>query len=205
MSGFIDELKMRRSIRKYLPKPVPTELIKEILTVALYAPSAHNSQPWRFVILTQEKLKRNLAKAMAQAWQRDLKLRGVPEKTAVAMINASKRRFAEAPVLILVCMTMKEMVLYSDDLHQRGERDLAVQSVAAAIQNLLLAVNARGLGACWCCAPVFCRDVVRAAISIPADVEPQALITVGYVADEVQTVPLRKAFEDYVFFEGWKS
>jgi nitroreductase len=85
-----------------------------------------------------------------------------------------------------------------------AERDLAIQSVAAAIQNLLLAVHAKGLGACWCCAPVFCREVVRSTLAIPLDVEPQALITVGYPVDVAQAVPSRKTFEEYVFFEGWR-
>lgn len=56
---------------------------------------------------------------------------------------------------------------------------MAVQSVAMAGQNLLLAAHAHGLGACWMCAPLFCPDVVRSALSLPIDWEPQGLITLG--------------------------
>ena len=57
---------------------------------------------------------------------------------------------------------------------------MAVQSVAMAVQNLLLAAHAEGLGACWMCAPLFCAEIVCRALDLPADWEPQALITLGY-------------------------
>jgi nitroreductase len=61
---------------------------------------------------------------------------------------------------------------------------MAAQSVAVAAQNILLMAHTEGLGACWMCAPLFCPDVVRAALSLPADWEAQALITVGFPAEQ---------------------
>jgi len=61
---------------------------------------------------------------------------------------------------------------------------MAVQSVALAAQNLLLMAHAEGLGACWVCAPLFCPDVVRDVLSLPADWEAQGLITMGYPAEQ---------------------
>ena len=60
---------------------------------------------------------------------------------------------------------------------------MAIQSVANAIQNLLLAAHDLGLGACWLCAPLFAPDVVRAVLNLPSDWDAQALITLGYPAD----------------------
>ncbi|MBI3762690.1 MAG: nitroreductase family protein, partial [Chloroflexi bacterium] len=60
---------------------------------------------------------------------------------------------------------------------------MAAQSVAMAVQNLLLAANAEGLGACWMCAPLFCPDTVRAALGLAEDWEAQAVITLGHPTD----------------------
>jgi coenzyme F420-0:L-glutamate ligase/coenzyme F420-1:gamma-L-glutamate ligase len=77
---------------------------------------------------------------------------------------------------------MADMDRYPDK-RQRAEHLMAVQSTAMAVQNLLLAATADGLGACWMCAPLFCPDVVRAALALPDDWEPQALVTLGGPAD----------------------
>ncbi len=60
---------------------------------------------------------------------------------------------------------------------------MAMQSVAAAIENLLLAAQAAGLGACWICAPLFCPEAVREALALPEDWEAQALVTLGFAAE----------------------
>ncbi len=91
-----------------------------------------------------------------------------------------------APVVILACLTMSDMDKYPDARRGNAERIMAIQSVAAAIQNFLLAAHALGLGAGWMCAPLFAPDEARAALDLPADWEPQALITLGYPAQEPQ-------------------
>ena len=66
---------------------------------------------------------------------------------------------------------------------------MAAQSVALACQNLLLAAEAHGLGACWMCAPLFCPEVARDALGLPADWQPQGLVTVGYAAFSMKRRP----------------
>ncbi|MCW4017502.1 MAG: nitroreductase family protein [Candidatus Bathyarchaeota archaeon] len=199
MSQIIDALKQRRSIRKYQPRSVPKETLRQILETASYAPSAHNAQPWRFIVLTEAEDKTVLADAMAQVWLVELEKDGSPKKMRWATVNRSIDRFTSAPVLLLACMSMENMDVYSDEKRQRAEHDLAVQSLAAATQNLLLAAHANGLGACWYCAPIFCQDAVRQALGIPDNVEPQALLTLGYPAETPKT-PKRLAFENFVFY-----
>ena len=161
MSSFIDEIKTRRSVRKYAAKHITPEVIRSILEVASFAPSAHNAQPWRFIVLTQAAQKNALANAMAQAWQKELELDHIPKNIRRATVNRSLERFSAAPVLILACLTLENMDKYLDAERQHNERDLAVQSLAAAVQNMLLAAHANGLGACWYCAPLFCKPAVR--------------------------------------------
>jgi coenzyme F420-0:L-glutamate ligase/coenzyme F420-1:gamma-L-glutamate ligase len=202
MSNFIDEIKSRRSIRKYIEKPVSAEVVRSILEAASFAPSAHNAQPWRFVVLTQDEQKNSLANAMAQVWLKELEMDRIPKNIRWATVNRSIERFMAAPVLIVACLTMENMDRYPDDERQRNERDLAVHSIAAAVQTLLLAAHAKGLGACWYCAPVFCKTEVRRALGIPDTVEPQALVTLGY-SDESPKVPSRNSFESFVHAEKW--
>ncbi len=78
---------------------------------------------------------------------------------------------------------MSDMDNYPDPHRDQNEYIMAVQSAALAGQNLLLAAHDAGLGACWLCAPLFCPDVVRATLGLPADWQPQALITLGYPAE----------------------
>ena len=118
------------------------------------------------------------------------------------MSKSSVERFTHAPVLIVACLTMKDMIKYGDESRQRSERDLAVQSLGAAIQNMLLVAHSRNLGACWFCAPVFCKEAVRTILKIPEDVEPQALIAMGYPA-ETPPVPHRKTLENYAYAGCW--
>lgn len=176
----------RRSIRRYLPDAVPSELIDALLTAAAYAPSAHNRQPWRFVVMTDAETKHRLAAAMGQKLQADLAADGTPEAIIAQDVARSYARLTQAPLLILLCLTMADMDSYPDPVRQQHEWVMAVQSTAMAGQNLLLAAHEAGLGACWLCAPLFCAEVVRQTLCLPADWQPQALITVGYPA-EVKT------------------
>lgn len=163
--------------------------MRAIVEAATWAPSAHNAQPWRFVVLVDPKCKRGLAAAMAETWLQDLKRDGVPQATRAAIARESVEQFASAPVLVVACLDLEDMDQYPDEERRRCERDLAVHSLAAAIENMLLAAHARGLGSCWYCAPVFCQTAVRHALKIPGEVEPQALIAIGYPAENPRAPP----------------
>ena len=202
MPDFLDVLKQRRSIRKYRKEPVSLDVAKRIVETAIYAPSAHNAQPWRFVVLTDQAQKEALARVMAQVWLAELNRDRIPKKVVQNAIDNSIKRFTTAPLLVLCCLTMEDMDTYLDEERQRNERDLAVQSLAASIQNLLLAAHAEGLGACWYCAPAFCKTAVKQTLKIPDNVEPQALITLGYPA-ETMASPERHPLGKVVFLNSW--
>lgn len=198
----MDSIKKRRSIRKYSSRKVSTDIIHQVLEAAGWAPSAHNAQPWRFIVLTDLSLKRELSKAMADVWVADMIKDGIPSEARESMSKASVERFTRAPVLIVACLTMKDTLRYADEPRQKSERDLAVQSLGAAVQNMLLAAHAKGLGACWFCAPIFCKEAIRRILKIPDDVEPQALITLGYPAEK-PCAPSRKPLENYSHLDYW--
>jgi coenzyme F420-0:L-glutamate ligase/coenzyme F420-1:gamma-L-glutamate ligase len=187
-------LEDRRTVRFYTADPVPEEKLRAILDAAVLAPSGHNAQPWRFVVLKDARLRQHLTAAMAGRWERDMRASGLDAKVIQAELRFSVQRFVTAPLLVLPCLTMENMDRYPDQARQRAEHAMAVQSVAAAIQNLLLAAHALGLGACWCCAPLFCQGLVRRILRLPRAWEPQALITIGF-AGHTPPRPPRKGAE----------
>lgn len=200
MNDLFSAIRDRRSVRKYQNKSVPQAIIKEVLVAAGWAPSAHNAQPWRFIVLNEDSSKKKLAEAMAQAWASDMAMDGVTIEEEVRKVRIE--RFASSPIVILACTTMEDMVKQPDLERQKIERDLAMQSLGAAVQNLLLISHSKGLGVCWFCAPSFCKATVRDTLKIPSEVEPQALIAMGY-PDEKPETPPRKVLDDYCFKETW--
>ncbi len=176
-------IRSRRSIRRYEDRPVPAEILWELLEAARWAPSAHNRQPWRFVVLVDVQRRRMLAEAMGERLRHDLLADGLPAGEVERQVTRSVARISQAPAAIVAFLSMADMDQYPDERRQLLERTMAVQSVALAVQNMLLLAHAHGLGACWMCAPLFCPDVVRDALDVPADWEAQVLVTVGYPAE----------------------
>jgi coenzyme F420-0:L-glutamate ligase/coenzyme F420-1:gamma-L-glutamate ligase len=172
----------RRSVRRYLPEPIPQSVIERLLEAAVTAPSAHNRQPWRFAVVHSRARKTALARSMGDRLRADRKRDRDADPDIDADVARSFARITGAPVLVVVCLDMQHMDVYPDTARNRHEHQMAVQSTAMAGQNLLLAADALGLGACWLCAPMFCPDVVRDALGLPAGWEPQGMITLGYPA-----------------------
>ena len=195
-----DIIKKRRSVRRYLPQTVPREVVHEVLVAAGWAPSAHNSQPWRFIILENPSVKRELAEAMVDDWASDAEKDGT--KVDGKMRQERIDRFANAPTLVLACTTMDGLRKFPDQKRQMFERDLAQQSLGAAMQNMLLTAHALGLGACWFCAPGFCKGTVRRVLGIPEAVEPEAFVIMGYPAD-TPSEPPKKTLAEYCFRDMW--
>ena len=176
----------RRSIRRYTGEAVPEALVETVLQAALWAPSAHDRQPWRFVVVTNLEVKARLALAMGARLQADRLAEGDPAVEVEAARSRSYARLTAAPVLVVACSSLAGVEYPRGSRRWQAEQAMAAQSVAAAIQNLLLAAQAAGLGACWMCAPLYCPEVVREVLALPADWEPQALVTLGYAAEARQ-------------------
>ncbi len=182
--GLFAIIQSRRSIRRYVDRPVPVEILRRVLAAGQWAPSAHNRQPWRFAVITDPPQRELLARAMGERFHADLLADGLPTQEVERQIGRSYERISGAPALIVVCLSMADMDHYPDEQRQSAERVMAVQSTALAAQNILLMAHVEGLGACWMCAPLFCPDVVRVALALPADWEAQAVLTLGYPAEE---------------------
>jgi coenzyme F420-0:L-glutamate ligase/coenzyme F420-1:gamma-L-glutamate ligase len=173
-------LRTRRSIRRFKTDPVPDSVIQDILSTATYAPSAHNRQPWRFVVITSPLVKGQLADAMAMDFEHDLKRDGISTEKIQAQIKRSKERITSAPLAILLCLDMSDMDSYPDEKRQYAERMMAIQSVASAGMQLLLAAHAEGLGGVWACWPLFAQETIKKSLNLLESWEPQGMFFVGY-------------------------
>ena len=176
-------IRERRSIRGYTDRPVERGLIERLLTAAIWAPSAHNRQPWRFAVIRDDDTKARLADAMNAVLRADLAADDLTPDQIEAHAARRRARLIRAPVLIVLCITMTDMDEFPDEKRSRAEWVMATQSLALAGQNLLLAAHAEGLGACWLCAPLFCPEVVQDTLGLPPDWEPQAFISLGWPAE----------------------
>lgn len=176
----------RRSVRKYATRPVSRELIEHILEAGRWAPSPHGRQPWRFVVLTRQAAKTQLAEDMGETWQQNLRMDGQDEKIVNIRLEKSRQRILNAPVIIVPCLYLEDMDHYPDEKRQDDETIMAIQSMGAAIQNMLLMAYDLGLDSGWMCAPLFCPEVVCSSLDLDKRLIPQALITVGYAAADPQ-------------------
>ena len=180
--GDLELFRSRRSVRRFQPREVPKEMLTQILEAATWAPSAHNRQPWRFVVLTTPEIRRTLAEAMAVDFRRDLLSDGLPIDQVEAQVQRARERIVEAPAAILLCLDVSTGDRYPDSRRQGMEYQMDVQGVALAGGHMLLAAHAQGLAGVWMCAPIFAPAAVRRSLKTPEDWHPQALILLGYPA-----------------------
>ncbi len=148
----------RRCYRRYKDAPVEQEKIEALIKVAVQAPSAGNLQPWEFIITKNQDLKQKIMRA-----------------------SRNQSFITQAPVLITVCANCRA----SEKVYgPRGKELYCLQDTAAAMQNMLLAIHALGLGACW--VGEFDEAEVRKILEIPEFVRPVAILTVGYPEGDVK-------------------
>lgn len=196
---FGEVVRDRRSIRAFRPDPVPRSVIEEILRDVAWAPSPHNSQPWRFTILFALHDKARLAEAMAQRLDGELRADGLPEEVVSRQTRRSRERITLAPAVILCSLAPDGLVSYPDERRRELEWQMAVQSVGAALQTLFLSAETRGVASCWMAAPMYCPDEVRKALDLPLSYQPQALVLLGY-AESPGRVRDRRTLEEVADF-----
>jgi F420 biosynthesis protein FbiB-like protein len=185
----------RRSIRAFRPEPVDRTVLDTLVEAACLAPAPHHSRPWRFVVIDTAEAKTALAHGMGARWQSDLAADGVAADRVAELVESSRVKITSAPALVLACLTWDGLDRYLDEPRQRAEWGMALLSLGAAVENLMLSAADAGLASCWVAAPIFCPEAARDALTLPAEWLPHALVLVGhpdpaYVARERPPVPL---------------
>jgi coenzyme F420-0:L-glutamate ligase / coenzyme F420-1:gamma-L-glutamate ligase len=185
----------RRSIRAFAPDAVLHADLDAIVEAACLAPAPHHSRPWRFVVVDTDASKRALAQGMGARWERDLLADGVAAARVDELVRASHEKLERAPAFVVGCLTWDGLDRYPDEVRRRAEWGMALLSLGAAVENMMLAATDRGLATCWVAAPIFCPEEARDALALPVEWLPHALVLVGrpdpaYVGRARPPVPL---------------
>lgn len=191
-------IKSRRSIRKWKADPVPEETVLKALELATWAPNGGNFQNWRFVYISN----RNLIKTIADAVQRRVNTLGTwPEADKFGeevkrwVLNAAF--FQHAPGLIAVLMSqyqsvpdliLKERVKVDPSaqsmIDARRFANSGLQSIAAAIAYLVLALHAQGIGSLWMVGPLLVKTEIESVLKVPDGFDLAALVSFGWPDEE---------------------
>jgi len=198
--SILDAVRGRRSVRRYLDRDVPADLVDRVLEAARWAPSPHGRQPWRFAVVTEDATKERLADAMGEEWRANLQMDGQDAEVVERRLEGSRRRLLDAPVLILLCLYLEDLDAYPDETRQESETTMAVQSLGAAAQNVLLAAYELGLDAGWMCAPLFVPRKVSEVLGLDPKLVPHALLTLGYAEGDPPQRRSRKPLDELVVF-----
>jgi len=199
----LELIQARRSIRRFSDRAVSREDIVCLLEAARWAPSNHNRQPWKFIVIEDKQQIKQLAETVGQGLSEKLKL--LPEAAAAyaGEFMHYATFFSSAPVLLVVLH--KQPVSVSAPLLAGLKNPDLVSgeplSVAMAVQNLLLAAQALGLGTCVLTGPLLAQDALVGALDLPTGHDLTCLVALGHPA-ELPAPPRRKTIEQIVEFRN---
>jgi nitroreductase len=189
----LDAIAARRSIRRFKDTPVPDEMIQTVLAAAIQAPSGKNKQPWRFTVVRgacRAEMIQTLRAGIAQA-------RAAGENPGSSEWSACVME--QAPVTIFVFNPAGEPPWMHHSTGQLFEDVVDIQSVGAAIQNMLLAAQDLGLGSLWICDVFYAYQELTAWLGETG--EMIAAVSIGY-ADETPAARPRKPVSEVI---RWKN
>jgi nitroreductase len=206
-------------MRRLKPDPVPDGLVWKVLDAAIRAPSGGNTQPWRFLVIRDAETKRFIQERYRRGWDRYVQANlkaaaeaAVPMTDAEAaarakMIGAATHladHLHEAPVMLLVCMQPRKMDLPPDPESQPPSPAALYASIFPAVQNILLACRAHGLGATLTTLHLLYERAIKTKLGIPDEIETVALIPIGWPVGKFGPTT-RAPVETLTYWDRWGS
>jgi nitroreductase len=172
----------RKSIRKYKKTAVKDEILTDIIKSAIIAPSGSNTQPWHFIIVDDDELKKTIAKA-----------------------SHNQKWMESAPVFIICVADIRSRIKTNDEILIDEKSELfevkqIIRDTAIAIEHLVLEAVNKGLGTCW--VAWFKQNEIRPILEIPKDKFVVGIITLGYADEDPEPRP-RKKIEEIVHRNKW--
>jgi nitroreductase len=214
--GVFETIYNCRAIRYFTNDPVPDELVTKLLDAAIRAPSGSNRQAWHFVVVTDPAIKKTLQEYYKQSFDVYASMManvpprpGVSEETQARVVKSAvylSEHLHEAPVLILPCLVFEQGRIMGDGAMQSLARKSLYSSIYPAVQNLLLACRAYGLGACLTTLHLMHEEPIARLLELPENAETMALIPIGWPNAKfgpVKRVPVAEITSRNRFGQAW--
>lgn len=203
--SLLEAIRTTRSLRRFKSDPIPSEILNELLEAATCAPSGRNAQSWRFLVVRNADQRRRVGAIYKEAWD----AYSPPSRLAAITDPRERRRVEsafylgarmgeEAPVLIVVCAPREQGAAGASAAATRTSG----ASIYPAIQNLLLAARARGIGGCLTTIHLYREAELKAVLDIPDDVDTYALVPLGYPRDDFGRLR-RKPVAEVSYLDRW--
>jgi nitroreductase len=194
----LEGIRTTRAIRRLLADPVAPELVRKVCEAGTFAPSGGNRQPWIFIAVTEPERRAFVAERYKKAF--DAYIAPALEAAKSASFPAHRRRNIESASYLAEHLHEAPVHLFVAGWSRRSDPQL--QALYPAIQNVLLACRAVGLGACLTNLHLAYREEIDAWLGLPADRPSCALIPIGWPAIAYKR-PMRKPVDECLFFERY--
>ncbi|MQA60423.1 MAG: coenzyme F420-0:L-glutamate ligase [Actinophytocola sp.] len=180
--GRSEAVLLRRSVRAFSDEPVDADALRKAVGVALTAPAPHHTKPVRFAWLRDAARRKELLDAMREAWRADLAADGFTAAQIERRVGRGELLFT-VPELVIPFLVPDGAHDYPDERRAGFEHTMFTVAGGAAVQGLLVALAAEGLGSCWVGSTIFAPEVVRERLGLPDNWQPLGAIAIGYAAD----------------------
>jgi coenzyme F420-0:L-glutamate ligase/coenzyme F420-1:gamma-L-glutamate ligase len=177
---------LRRTVRQFTGERVDDAVLARCIGIALTAPAPHHTRPVRFVLVREHR--QALLQAMAAQWESDLAGDGWDDER-IARRTARGQILNEATEVVIPFVTGEGRHDYPDDRRRQAERTMFTVAGGAAVQALLVALAAEGIGSAWISSTIFAPVVVRSVLSLPEDWEPLGAIGIGHPHESLSARP----------------
>lgn len=207
--SFFALVETHRAVRRFRPEPVPLALVRRVLAAATRAPSARGAEPWAFVVVRDPATRAAIASRYRAAWDageayttsadadRDVRERPHYERMMRAARDLAAH-LAEVPLLIVCCLDHAQLGPIAGEGGTLLSPVAAYASILPAVQNLLLAAHALGLGTTLTTLHRLFEDDLRTLLALPSSLEPVAIVPLGWPRD--RPGPTRRKPVDAVAF-----
>ncbi|HJR19006.1 MAG TPA: coenzyme F420-0:L-glutamate ligase [Actinomycetota bacterium] len=199
--GTIEGIEARRSIRAFAERDVPKAAVERAVAAAATAPAPHGSRtarPWKFVWLRNDTPRKRFLDAMEAAWRRDLGGDRMPSEEIDGLTARSRSLLGGSPVLLACFVSLAGADRYPDARRLLAEREMFLAAAGAAVQNLMLALDAQGVASCWLSTSIFCSEESAQSLGLGGEWQAVGCVVAGYPAEDP---PLREPLDAGPFLD----